>query len=83
MSRLNCGHPQAAWAFEDEETGEGGCIICLLCKATEEMLSAAAACFRVIDKAGLEDILGVELKLAGVRNGFGKRAAEALRKAKP
>ena len=46
-----------------------------------EMVAACAAAMRVLDHHGLAIEFGHELKLAGVENGFGKRALDALRKA--
>ncbi len=52
--------------------------IATLTASLKEMKMACAACFRVIAVAALDKELEAELKAAGVENGFGKRAGEAL-----
>lgn len=51
--------------------------------AALELREAVAACFRTIIRIpGLADRLETELIAAGVKEGFGKRAGEALAKAR-
>ncbi|KKL50041.1 hypothetical protein LCGC14_2309480 [marine sediment metagenome] len=46
--------------------------------ALKEMVAACAAAMRVLDRHGLADEFGDELKAVGVKNGFGKRALLAI-----
>lgn len=52
-----------------------------LLTSLKEMKEAAAACFRVILDGGLMNDLALELRKAGVDNGFGLRANTAIAKA--
>lgn len=54
-----------------------------LLAALKETRDAVAAAFRVIyqDEQGLIDFLEAELVRSGVKDGFGKRADEAIQKA--
>ena len=46
--------------------------------ALKEMVAACSAAMRVLDRHGLADEFGDELKAVGVKNGFGKRALLAI-----
>ena len=77
------------------EIGTPGCRIALVDQANgylmaaapdehtslKEMVAVCSAAMRVLAHCDLEAEFADELKRAGVKNGFGKRALDALRKA--